>query len=285
LDKYRSKLQLLLTLFREVYLLEVFGALSVSALGWAACQCASTPWYPSAPLWFGGYLVVYNLDRLYPDPADSLNTPLRFRYRDRLRRKRLVLILFGAAILIAWPLFTGQSLLLPWLLIAAAGFQFYSRPFPHAKIRLKDLPGVKSIFVPAFIATILVIWPILEAGKRFSWFDVIVFAWCFLVLGINGLIFDLRDIAGDRLHGTPSIPALLGGRLTILILTALGASTVLLSGCLGLPGDLPRTLPLALAGVLVLIMAAIQFRAKPMLLSFLADLLLLTPAFSIGLLR
>jgi hypothetical protein len=167
LVKYRSLLRFLLTFFREVYLLEVFGALSVSALGWAACQCSGTPWRPSAPLWFAGYLLVYNLDRLYPDPADSLNTPLRFRYRDRLRWKRLILIrlrwkrliliLLGAAILVAWPLISGQSLLLPWLLIAAAGFPFYSRPFPGAKIRLKDLPGVKSIFVPAFIATILVI--------------------------------------------------------------------------------------------------------------------------------
>jgi 4-hydroxybenzoate polyprenyltransferase len=114
---------------------------------------------------------------------------------------------------------------------------------------------------------------------------VTVFAWCFLVLGINGLIFDLRDIAGDRLYGTRSIPAILGGRPTMLLLTALGASMVLLSGCLRLPGDLPRTLPLALAGVHVLILVAIQLRAKPMLLSFLADLLLLVPAFSIGLLR
>jgi hypothetical protein len=60
---------------------------------------------------------------------------------------------------------------------------------------------------------------------------------------------------------------------------------VLLSGCLGLPGDLPRTLAFALAGVHLTIMIAIKCRAKPMLLSFLADLLLLTPAFSISLFR
>jgi 4-hydroxybenzoate polyprenyltransferase len=271
-------------LFREVYLLEIFGAMSVSALGWAACHCAGTSWYPSAPLWFAGYLVVYNLDRLYPDPADLLNTPARHTRHSVLRTKRIVLIVFGSAVLIVWPLVTGQSLLLPWLLIVAAGFQFYSRPFPGAGFRLKDIPGIKSFFVPAFIAAILVVWPILEAGKRFSWFDAIVFTWCFLVLGINSLIFDLRDIAGDRLHRTPTIPSLIGGRPTIFLLIGLGASMVLLSGCLGLPGDLRLILPLTLAVVQILIMIAIHRRAKPMLLSFLADVLLLTPAFSISLL-
>lgn len=285
MDRYRPQTQFLLTFLREVYLLEIFGALSVSALGWAACQCSGTPWYPSAPLWFGGYLVVYNLDRLYPDPADSLNTPLRLRYRNRLRLKRLLLIILGSAVLIIWPLITGQSLLLPGLLLATAGLQFYSRPFPVAKIRLKDLPGIKSFFVPAFIAAILVIWPILQAGERFSCLDVIVFAWCFLVLGINSLVFDLRDIAGDRLYGTPTIPARFGGRRTVLLLVALGGSMVFLSGFLGLPDGLSRTLPLALACVHIGIIVAIQCRVRPMLLSFLADLLLLTPAFSIGLLR
>jgi hypothetical protein len=161
----------------------------------------------------------------------------------------------------------------------------YSRPFPGSSLRLKDLPGIKSFFVPAFIATILVVWPILQTGERFSWLDLTIFTWCFLVLGINSLVFDLRDIAGDRLHGTPTIPARLGGRLTGLLLLALGASMVFLSECLGLPGDLRRTLSLALAGVHVAIMVAIICRAKPILLSFLADLLLLTPAFLIGLFR
>jgi 4-hydroxybenzoate polyprenyltransferase len=285
LHRYRSQFRFLLTFCREIYLLEIFGALSVSALGWAACQCSSTSWYPSAPLWFGGYLVIYNLDRLYPDPADSLNTPMRFRYRDQLRWKRVVVIILGSAILIIWPILTGQSLLLPGLLAAIAGFWFYSRPFPGSTFRLKDLPGIKSFFVPAFIATILVVWPILQTGERFSWLDLTIFTWCFLVLGINSLVFDLRDIAGDRLHGTPTIPVRLGGRLTSLLLLALGASMVFLSGCLGLPGDLRRTLSFALAGVHVAIMVAITCRAKPILLSFLADLLLLTPAFSIGLFR
>jgi 4-hydroxybenzoate polyprenyltransferase len=144
---------------------------------------------------------------------------------------------------------------------------------------------MKYFFVPAFIATILVIWSILQTGKRLSWLDLIIFTWCFLVPGINSLVFDLRDVTGDRLHGTPTIPARFGIRLTNLLLLALGATVVLLSEYLGLPGDLPRTLAIALACVHGAIMVAIQCRIQPILLSFLADLLLLAPAFSIGLFR
>jgi 4-hydroxybenzoate polyprenyltransferase len=194
-------------------------------------------------------------------------------------------IVFGSAILIAWPILSGQPLLVPGLLAIAAGFQFYSRPLPGSGIRLKDLPGMKSFFVPAFIATILVLWPILQTGERLSWLDLVIFTWCFLVLGINSLVFDLRDVAGDRLHGTPTIPARLGGRLTNLLLLTLGTGAVLLSGHLGLPGDPPRALAVAMACVQGVIMVAIQCRARPILLSFLADLLLLAPAFSIGLFR
>ncbi len=53
-----------------VYLLELVGATGVTFLGWVACRMLQIDWIPSAPLWFAGYLLVYNLDRLYPDPAD-----------------------------------------------------------------------------------------------------------------------------------------------------------------------------------------------------------------------
>jgi len=51
-----------------VYLLELVGAAAVTSLGWAACRILQMT-RSSAPLWFTGYLLVYNLDRLYPDPA------------------------------------------------------------------------------------------------------------------------------------------------------------------------------------------------------------------------
>ncbi|MGA7130471.1 MAG: hypothetical protein WBZ19_29425 [Chthoniobacterales bacterium] len=64
-----------------IYVLEPVGAAAVTSLGWAACRILKINWMPSAPLWFAGYLFVYNFDRLYPDPADPVNVPVRWLKR------------------------------------------------------------------------------------------------------------------------------------------------------------------------------------------------------------
>ncbi len=62
--------------------------------------------------------------------------------------------------------------------------------------RLKDLPYVKSFLPTGTIAWILVIWPCLENGRSFRLKERLVLVWCLLVLIINGLVFDYRDIEG-----------------------------------------------------------------------------------------
>ena len=132
------------SLLISVYLLELVGASAITALGCVACRILQIAWIPSAPLWFAGYLLVYNLDHLYSDPADSLNTPLRFRWSARLRPYRSLLVWLSGAILLFWPLATGRFWLLVPLAAALSVFHFYSRPIPSTDFRLKrsSLPEV-----------------------------------------------------------------------------------------------------------------------------------------------
>jgi len=105
-------------------------------------------WMPSAPLWFAGYLLVYNLDRLYPDPADLVNIPIRSRKAPELRAARIGVVFLSGAVVLVWPLLTGRWWLVLALALAATVLQFYSRPVCGMGFRLKDLPYVKS-FLPA----------------------------------------------------------------------------------------------------------------------------------------
>jgi 4-hydroxybenzoate polyprenyltransferase len=155
-------------------------------------------WSRSAPPWFAGYLFVYNVDRLYLDPADRLNTPLRSSWGARLRGCRVLLVWLSAGVLGAWPLVTERFWLLVPLIVALGILCFYSRPIPGTHFRLKDLPYLKSLLVPAAIAVVLVLWPALESGNLSRQKEWLVFFWIFLILTINALIFDYRDIAGDR---------------------------------------------------------------------------------------
>jgi 4-hydroxybenzoate polyprenyltransferase len=262
----------------SIYLLELVGASAITTLGCVACTLLQIDWGPSAPLWFAGYLFVYNADRLQLDPADRLNTPLRFSWERRLRGCRIVLAWISAIALGMWPVLTRRFWLLLPLAVAAGLLCFYSRPIPGAGFRLKDLPYLKSLLAPTAIAIVLVPWPALESGNVPRQREWLVFSWIFLILTINALIFDYRDIVGDRLNGTKTIPAVLGHRRTRGLLMFLSAALVFVSIALSwlrLAGPfMPGTLTFGCA----VLLWSLRRRARPALLSLLADSLLFLPA-------
>jgi 4-hydroxybenzoate polyprenyltransferase len=262
----------------SIYLLELVGACGITALGGVACAILSIDWSRSAPLWFAGYLLVYNADRLYLDPADRLNTPLRTRWAARLRGWRIVLVSLSAGIVIIWPVLTQRF----WLLFPLAAvfgiLCFYSRPIPSAGFRLKDLPFLKSLLAPIVIATVLVLWPVWESGSNLREKVWLVFFWILLILTINALVCDYRDIEGDKLAGTLTIPVLLGQRRTRRLLMALAASLVLLSIALCRIGLACPLMPVFLAIGTLILLYALRCRPHPLLISLIADVLLFLPA-------
>lgn len=205
-----------------LYLLEFVGASAVAGLGWITCRALDVPWRASVPLWWAGYLFVYNSDRLYRDPADKTNTPVRSAWTDRLRPWRLAVSAGAATVLLFWPVFTRRAALLPVIGAAAGALQFYSRPFPFFwRGRLKDLPGIKSSLAAIAIAVMLIAWPCWEAGRGFGAKESLVFTWAFLALQINALVYDVRDLPGDRQCGTRTVAVWLGCRRARHVIYAL----------------------------------------------------------------
>jgi 4-hydroxybenzoate polyprenyltransferase len=261
-----------------IYVLELIGATAVTSLGWAACRILRINWTSSAPLWLAGYIFVYNFDRLYPDPADPVNVPVRWRKTVKLRCARISLVLLSSLALILWPLVTGR-----WWLVLALGFavallQFYSRPIPGTRHRIKDLPYLKSLSVPALIAGALVVWPCLENGRNFRLEECFVFFLCLLVLTINSLVFDYRDITGDAAFGTRTVPVRLGRKKTIYLLLALVAAVAGVSWWLAGNRLVSPLTPGALFGGGIGLLLVVLGRFRPMTISVFADLYLMLPA-------
>ena len=265
----------MLSLFVYFYLLELVGASVITALGWTACLFLQLPWVPSAPLWFAGYLFVYNLDRLHLDPADRLNTPLRVRWANKLRLWRLILILSSGSVLVLFPMATRRAWLLPALSCLALVCFFYSRPLPWLGFRLKDLSCLKSVVLPFLIACILVGWPCWETGRSFGPLEWLVFCWCLCALTINSLVFDYRDIGGDRRYGIRTLATQLGRARTLWLLVGLVAMLIGLSALMPLHRF---AVAIALGAVSMALLSFVKWRPHPLGISLLADILLLVPA-------
>ncbi|HEX6563739.1 MAG TPA: UbiA family prenyltransferase [Chthoniobacterales bacterium] len=273
------------TFLHQVYLLEVVGGMAVTCLGWVSCYLTCSPWLRSAPLWLGGYLLVYNLDRLHYDPADQVNTPTRFLYRESLRSKRLLLIWLSAAILVGWPAITGRWWLIPPIVLAIAVLQFYSRPVPLIRKRLKDLPALKTFIAPFLIAAVLALWPVLEIRRSLGGREMLVFFWCFIVLSVNSVSFDLRDIRGDLRNGTRTLAVLLGANWSTVLVGALALLATVMSPLLGLRGAANILLPCSLLLGAVSILVALSSHVQPITLSFVADLFFCLPAVALWVAR
>jgi 4-hydroxybenzoate polyprenyltransferase len=155
---------------------------------------------------------------------------------------------------------------------------FYSRPIPNVGFRLKDLPYLKSLLAPIVIATVLVLWPAWESGNGLPGNVWLVFLWIFLILTINALAYDYRDIEGDRLTGTRTIPLLLGQSRTRGLLIALAGAVVLMSSALSRLGLAGPLMPALLTLGSIILLYSLRCRPHPALISLIADILLFLPA-------
>jgi 4-hydroxybenzoate polyprenyltransferase len=266
------------SLLVTIYVLELIGATAVTSLGWTVCRILRINWTSSAPLWFAGYVFVYNFDRLYLDPADPVNVPVRWRKTVKLRSARIGLVLLSSLVLIVWPLVTGR-----WWLVLLLGFvlallQFYSRPIPGINRRIKDLPYLKSLSVPGLIAGALVVWPCLENSRNFRLKECFVFLLCLLVLTVNGLVFDYRDITGDAAFDTRTVPVCLGRKKTIYLLAVLVTAVTGVSWWLADNRLVSPLTPGALFGGGIILLLVARGRFRPMTISVFADLFLMVPA-------
>jgi 4-hydroxybenzoate polyprenyltransferase len=217
-----------------VHALHIYGAVGIAVFGWSLGQWNGFASGKLLPLWLAGALVVYNLDRLKRDPADGVNTPERVRLHALLRRWSWLLTAVGAAVLVLWPLWIGNTALLLLTCLALPLSLSYSFPLMGPRLgRIKDVPVLKTLFAPLVVLTAVLAPPILLQGLAVGPPLLLAAAWSWALLMFNMVLCDLRDIDGDRAAGTKSLPVLLGERETqtlLWLLIAAGVACALMRG-------------------------------------------------------
>ncbi|MDR0533019.1 MAG: UbiA family prenyltransferase [Verrucomicrobiales bacterium] len=208
--------------------LNIYGAVAIVSLGWAlSCllhfQCAAY-----LPLWFFAALFIYNLDRLRHEPADLINLPDRSRHSMGLRRISRTLAILSATTLMAIPVMQHDWLMS--ILTVTGAFICVNYSVPLLGFRFKDIPLLKTFFVPTLVTAAFLIPPLLQQPLRDDpLHHLFLSAWAWCVAFFNMILCDLRDIEGDSRTGIRTLPVTLGRRRTFQILLALLACSIALS--------------------------------------------------------
>lgn len=198
--------------FSLLQTLHLYGAAGITAFGWGIGHLLGWPTTPWLPLWFCAALVVYNADRIRPDPADVLNVPERTAAARRWRSWSQFACGLAAVVLLVLPLARQD-----WLtvgLVLAGGFFCLNYSIPIFGFRWKDIPLLKTFFAPSVVTAAVLGLPWLHLGPATDSFTLalsVFRVWVFLLF--NMILCDLRDIAGDLASGVRSIPVVLGSTL------------------------------------------------------------------------
>lgn len=247
-----------------VQTLSIYGASGIVAFGWAFSRLLHFTCKTYVPLWFCAAIFIYNLDRLKTDPADPINIPRRSREAVKWRKFSFFAAAASALSLVALPLWEGDYL----MAALAIGGGVFCANYSLAPLgfRFKDVPFVKTLFAPTIVTAALLAPPLLEQGAgnaAVHYLTATAWTWC--VLMFNMLLCDMRDINGDSLTGTRSLPVALGaGRTVRLLWGLLGVIAVLSAAAVrqAAPGNI--ALWKVLGGGTILYLAALLVAARRM---------------------
>lgn len=208
---------------------------------------------------------VYTLDKLVDLERDVSNMPARKRFLYSRRRIFLGLAL-SAYIAASLIMFYVRPAALPLVFVPVIANAFYGMRVLPQLPRLKDIPVMKNIVVGSAWALVTVLIPVMCSGCGGPWLLVLYFI--FIKTFIDTVLYDIRDVAGDRISGVRTMPVILGETPTVLLLLLL--NTTMLPVSLLLPGD-GGAIALALTLYGYAYIAYLRRRRNPVVLDLLVE--------------
>jgi len=168
---------------------------------------------------FSLVFAVYGANKLTDIKEDEINNPERVAHVKRVGK----VLKYGVVLSFVLSLFLGALSGLKAVLVLSfpvvAGILYSVRLFPGWP-RLKDITGVKNLVIATTWANGTAFLPYIAAGDIEPTEVFLVYYFFFMKSMINTILFDVRDIEGDRINGINTIPVKLGleGSRTLLLL-------------------------------------------------------------------
>jgi len=261
--------------FRSLLALGVHSYLYIgagsAALAYAALLLLRIPvqWnYLLIPFFY--VVSMHLLNRFTDRQAARINDPRRMRLLERFQALFLpAAFLSGlASLALAAPLGTAPFLLALVSLGAGMSYNFNLLPGWLARRvgfkKFKEIPASKDFFLALAWATVSVLLPVVAWGAA-PWAPVTrVFLLAFLLVFIRSIVYDVKDLEGDRIVGKETLPLLLGKKGTDrLLLLSAGLLVLLVLASLLAPSPEKPWFLLPLAGYVLAVLFFFRRRRLP----------------------
>lgn len=167
---------------------------------------------------------VYSLNRVTDIEEDETNLPERVDFIRERKNTVIFLSIFAYALALIIGIFrnieTVPVFLIPF--IAGAIYSIKIRSF-----RVKDLLAMKNL-------TVSFSWSLSSSLLPFIFYRnikmfIMLFSFLFLKVFVNTIVFDVRDVEGDRMAGTRTIPVVIGRSNTKKLLMILNTFLLILA--------------------------------------------------------
>ena len=209
----------------------------------------------------------YSLNKLTDMAEDSINVPERINFI--YGRKQFILITALGSYLLSIPLvFFAAPLAVPIVFVPILANLLYGSKLLPGIPRLKDIPVMKNVIVAISWALVCTLLPSVEISNVPMATILLVLYFMLVKVFINTILYDIRDVEGDRVAGVKTIPSLLNTPRTTMLLLVINSA---LTGILAFINQPIRSLLMAM--ILYGYFCIIYFRKRrnPLILDLFAD--------------
>ncbi len=167
---------------------------------------------------------VYNLDRVAGSKEDTINDAQKLRLYKGKTKTWTVILSTALTLCVLLIIETNAGLLLIYLvpLIASILYGKSVGFFP----RLKNVPVVKNLVLVSTWTLMATAIPSYSSSIQDPLHLPLITYFLFIKLLVNSILFDLRDIHGDRAAGVKTLPVMLGRETTHRLLVLINATLV-----------------------------------------------------------
>ena len=174
------------------------------------------------------------LNRFTDRQAARINDPRRMRLLEKFQGLFVPAAVLSGSASLALAVSLGTAPFVLALVSLAAGVSYNFRLLPGWLARrvgfkrVKEIPASKDIFLALAWATVSVLIPVTAWGDV-PWGPAArVFLLAFLLVFIRSIVYDVKDLEGDRIVGKETLPLLLGRKGTDALLFLSAGLLVLL---------------------------------------------------------